>query len=210
MPIVIDPSTNTEREVDLATYKRMRQSVESESQDSMLTIVGDASASMPLWDCVTDTWTSPIPKSLVYQHYIRKIIFKCSSCPFNTTNESEMNSHIPRVRSQVQQHIGAEVMNQISDGTPTTICTGCGQVFQLRKNQGRKHLQEIEKMAQDHVESESVFMHRFSLTASEPTVIRRVPLGSLDAEGLSASTVEQRSERPKRRRRRGRSKGRLE
>ena len=33
MPVIIDPTTNTEREVDETTYRRMRQSVETDSRE---------------------------------------------------------------------------------------------------------------------------------------------------------------------------------
>ena len=210
MPVIIDPTTNTEREVDEATYRRMRQSVETDSRENLITVVGDREDSVALWDCADGTWTSPIPKNLAYQHYLRKLVYKCSSCMFTSIFENDMGTHINSVREQALQHRDAEVVSQMIGDRAMQTCTGCGQAFQARKNQGHRHLEAIQKQTLGHVGTESVFMHRFSLTASEPTVLKTSPLGGVDTEGLRTSTVEQRPERPKRRRRRGRSKGRLE
>jgi hypothetical protein len=206
MPIIVDERTGREREVDDATYRRMRHETASEqpNRDALITLSRDGPAPIALWDCIDNTWTKPLP-SETCTTYLRKQVFKCSLCDYTTiwrAGATGILAHVSQVKERFAEHEGAALGEPtLNEGVPIRICSGCGYAFQAAS--GMKHLNQVIEMGVVHrTEVEGLLINRFALGPSEPVVHHREMLSAgLEVHPEELATPPQKSRRRKRRKR---------
>lgn len=153
-----------------------------------------------LWDNVDDGWSQPFERGLALQHYLRKVLSKCSVCKTASAFEANIRQHIVAEQNKCEAHEGAELGPlQTVGGDSFQVCTGCGNSFQLRKRQGARHLELIEAIGPLHRNAEVFTIKQFSLEPPAPVT---------DENVNGTGPVDIQVERSKRRRRRSRPRGR--
>ena len=160
-----------------------------------------------IWDCIDQSWTSPLVKIRVYDQYLPKRVVKCSACRYTSvffagTLAGNLAPHVGQVHKQIVEHENAEATQPMPNerGMPSQICTGCGFPFQVGRVAG--HIMEVRVMGASHVRVEALLMNRFALEPSEPTIFHRemVVVGD-QPEVLVPETPPSNGSRRKRRRR---------
>jgi hypothetical protein len=199
MPIIVDPQTGRERVVTETEHEKLRENVPG---DALLTATHSGAASVRLWDCIDQMWTSPIPQEFSHKVYLRKSVLKCSECSFTTSYENGVASHAQQVYQAWKEHEGATIM---ADGQQQR-CTGCNIGFTSYKRIGHRHLERVLIIGPKHVQVEELALRRFSLEPSEPIINRRKLV--FDATGPLVNQEERSAEPQKRKRRRRRSRAR--
>ena len=166
MPIVIDPETQREVEVSEQTFRALRLQVENDRRVSV-TFRSDGldgpEQKQRLWDAVEGAWTKGVPVSTA-QMMLREVVFKCGACAYTSVYEGHVASHTRQVREQIAMHGRARLRPFVIGGRePAVQCTGCGQAFAMRKDQGRRHIDRVHTDAETHLGAiEEVVMHRYS------------------------------------------------
>jgi hypothetical protein len=201
--------------------------VDSESPANVARIHYEGPNRIRLYDCVDGTWTAPLEQGMVFNHYLRKVVYKCSACNFSTvfeTGGSSVERHVTGVLERYELHQGAAVEATVfpfSGGSEMgQLCTGCSGQFTSRKQQGTKHLAHVLSLGEAHQGSVRLLvMKQFALEPSESVLLGErlvrednepVLVGmavSNDSEGPEAMV--KRSGTKRRRRHRNRNKGKV-
>jgi hypothetical protein len=202
MPEIILDQSGTATQMTDIEYRRHVDAAKRNGQDVYAST--DTGLSISLWDCVDHTWTKPMDKNWVQQDHLKKVVAKCSACSFHSTYESDVITHANRVFEQAKTHRTAEAMpQQNAFGQIVHLCSGCGSEFPARKDQCARHIEALQMAPEIHDGVKVITMKRFSLDASEPTILAE---NVLWVSG-ETSTKEQNVERSKRKRRKNRNRG---
>ena len=171
----------------------------------------NAPQAMRIWDCIDQSWTSPLVKVRVYDQYLSKRVVKCSACTYTTvffasSLKGNLAGHIEQVQKQAREHDSAEATQPVPNerGMPSQICTGCGFPFQVGQTAG--HIMQARVMGASHQRVEALLMNRFALEPSEPTIFHReMVVDGGQPEVAEPETPPQTGRRRKRKRRGTRS-----
>ena len=162
-----------------------------------------------LWDCIDESWTSPMVRIRAMDTYLPKRLVKCSACDYTTvfrynTLGGNIQPHIDQVHERAEGHRDAEAMmpNQTERGVANQLCTGCGMPFQVGK--AMPHIMETRAMSASHQRVEALLMNRFALEPSQPTIFARESV----VEGPEVRQVKADAPPSNGRRRRRRTRGR--
>ena len=178
-------------------------------------------APMRIWDCLDQSWTSPIVRIRVFDQYLNKRTVKCSACRYTTfvnhvrqgngaqmvgTLKDQLSGHIQNVQKLAEQHVDAEIGETIvNNGQSSQLCTGCGLTLPFGKVLG--HIVDIRSESQDHERVEALLLNRFALEPSEPTIyFREVVVDGPVVRQVTPNTPPREGSR-RRRRRSGNSRG---
>lgn len=153
-------------------------------------------ARIRLWDNVDNSWAKPVERGAALQHYIKKLTFKCSTCTFTTAFEGGVDSHIRMVGEDYEAHKNAELIDRIQEGTVRKHCTGCGILFENRKNKPQRHMEGILQAYPRHKNASGRLIRRFSL--GPPVSAQEVSTNGAQPNGTQ---VEERRSRGRRRHR---------
>lgn len=206
MPEVIIDQRGTVKNMTDSEYRSHTETAKHNGQDVYAST--DTGTSVSIWDCVDETWSKPLPRDQVYQHYLKKYVFKCSACSYHTlyTGDSSgsIANHVKRVTAQGKLHQSAEVISQQNAvGQIAHQCSGCGSEFSARKGQCALHIEALQNAPKLHATVAEIAMKRFSLDASMPIILSE----NILIVSEEASTEEQIVERSKRKRRKNRNRG---
>jgi hypothetical protein len=204
MSVTIDPRTGTESELSQARIDAILDSGRNIFREEGAKGAGK----IRLWDKVDQSWSRELPHDLAIQHYLLKVVDKCSACTYVSVfgnGDSSIVAHVRKVQESYHQHKSATIEIHRNEREIVQICTGCGTPFSSRRNGGQKHLNATLEAGPAHKEATKVTMLRFSLTPDGPvsapvaTVVKEQDSGSQPEVG-----VERLPERRRRRRHRGR------
>ena len=197
-------------EGEAPSSKERRRIVDESGRDAILFDMDSAEGSkIRIWDLVDESWTEPLERYLAMDHYLSKVVFKCSACNETSLHKGDIQRHLTQVKSNSESHKEAELHQGIGEGGQIMIhCTGCGAPLSMRKNQGQKHIDRIKDSYQAHAKEGSIdvlLMHRYttSPSVSMPSqVMNTITFGDREPEVHQVNRSE--GERPARRRRRNR------
>jgi hypothetical protein len=202
MPEVILDQGGTATQMTDIEYRRHVDAAKRNGQDVYAST--DTGLSISIWDCVEHTWSKPLPEQQVHAHYLKKVVLKCSACIFTTSFDNGVAIHANQVFEQAKLHRTAEVIpQQNAFGQIVHLCSGCGSEFPARKDQCASHIEASQVAPEIHAGVTEITMKKFSLDASEPTILAE---NVLWVSG-ETSTKEQNVERSKRKRRKNRNRG---
>ena len=150
---------------------RERQRIVNESgRDAVMFDVTSESNKIKLWDLIDNTWTAPLERDTAMNHYLRKMVYRCSVCPEASLFEDDIKRHLAQVKAGHETHADAELIRGIAEhGQPTTTCSGCGATMSMRKNQGQRHIDSINDKYDTHTEAGDVkilLTHRYTTSPS--------------------------------------------
>jgi len=153
------------------TSKERRRIVDESGRDAVIFNMDSSEASkISLWDQVDETWTSPLEKTIAMEHYLAKVLYRCSACTETSLYEGDIERHLVQLKSSHKLHEGAELERGLGDGGQMSLmCTGCGAPLSMRKNQGQRHIDRISSDYQTHVDVGTVdvlLMHRYTTSPS--------------------------------------------
>ena len=134
----------------------------------------DGVRKVALYDRLDGTWTRPMPASLVHEYYLRKVVYRCSSCTFTTSFDGGVETHAKRSIEISHGHRGAKLIRQMAGTEPVQVCDGCGLTFSTRRRpmQAEKHLESVAHMGKLHQGGvQAILMLRFALAPSEPPTV---------------------------------------
>lgn len=107
---------------------------------------GDQIEKLKLYDMVDGTWTNPIESSMVYGHYLRKEVVKCSACTYTSVYDRDVVNHAakcgrgstPIVMRRFSLQPPVSVPEVISNGAePLTGAVEGTQTRRRRRRRGR-------------------------------------------------------------------------
>ena len=196
--------TEGEERVDPALAQQMSRQVESDQRPYAAFAMFPGGKEAPLWDCLEQSWTKPLPKERIYDCYLAKRVVKCSACRYTTAtswaNGTNIQAHVEQVIQRTNEHQDAVIETVAGERMPTRVCTGCGYSFQPA--QATRHLNEIREMAATHTRVVAQEVNRFALEPSEPVIHRQVVVVA-GPEVHQEEPASPQSGRRRRRRRRG-------
>ena len=166
MPTLIDDTK--EFEVSNTQYKDLRKQVENGNRDRVITAVEDDSAQnkVRLWDVIGNNWTQPFARNSANDHYLKKVIIRCSECTFTSPYDGDVAKHTKSVRDEGEKHVDA------IDEKGT--CSGCDLTFTGRSNSTAKHIASIKDAYEKHQGIiEEQLIYQFSLQESLPNYLRK-------------------------------------
>ena len=191
------------------TARDRRRIVDESGRDAVLFDMDSESGKVSLWDQIDETWTSPFEKSIAMEHYLAKVLYRCSGCNETSLHEGDIERHLVQVESNYKNHADAELERNLGDsGQIALMCTGCGAPLSMRKNQGQKHIDRIKNDYQAHVKEGSIdvlLMHRYTMSPSvsmPSQVMDTIAFGGKETQVHEENRSV--SERPARRRKRRR------
>ena len=154
------------------TPRDRRRIVDESGRDAILFDAGSSEANkIKLWDLVDHTWTSPLEKSMAMEHYLAKVVFKCSCCTEASLYEGHIEQHLVRIKTNYESHRDAELHQGIGEGGQINLtCTGCGTPMSMRKNQGTKHIERICSDYDAHVKAGTIDVLLTHKYATSPSV----------------------------------------
>lgn len=154
------------------TPRDRRRIVDESGRDAILFNVDSSEDSkIKLWDLVDHTWTSPLEKSMAMEHYLAKVVFKCSCCTESSLHEGDIEQHLVQLKSGYESHRDAELHQGIGEnGQINLTCTGCGTPMSMRKNQGTKHIERISSDYYAHVKAGTIDVLLTHKYATSPSV----------------------------------------
>jgi len=153
------------------TARDRRRIVDESGRDAILFNVDSSEANkIKLWDLVDHTWTGPLEKGVAMEHYLAKVVFKCSGCTETALYEGHIEQHLVQLKSGYESHRDAELHQGIGEGGRVNLtCTGCGAPLSMRKNQGNKHIERICNDYDAHIKAgtiDVVLTHRYATSPS--------------------------------------------
>jgi len=156
---------------DAPTAKERRRIADESGRDAVLFDMDSGEAGkVSLWDQVDETWTSPFERSVAMEHYLAKVLYRCSGCKETSLYENDIERHLTQLKSSREAHVDAELQSNLGEGGQMGItCTGCGAPLSMRKNQGQRHLDRINDDYRTHAEEGSIdvlLMHRYTTSPS--------------------------------------------
>ena len=192
------------------TSRERRRIADESGRDAVLFDMDSSEASkVSLWDLVDETWTSPLERAVAMDHYLAKVVYKCSGCKEASLYEKDIKQHLTQLKTNHESHSEAELERGLGgNGEMSVICTGCGAPLSMRKNQGQKHIDRINETYQTHVKEGSIdvlLMHRYTMSPSvsmPSQVMETIAFGGKETQVHEENRSV--SERPARRRRRRR------
>ena len=195
---------------DAPTARERRRIADESGRDAVLFDMDSSEAGkISLWDQVDETWTSPFERAVAMDHYLAKVLYRCSGCKETSLYEGGIETHLTQLKTNRESHAEAQLERGLGEGGQTSLtCTGCGAPLSMRKNQGQKHIDRIKDSYQAHVKEGSIdvlLMHRYttSPSVSMPSqVMNTITFGDREPEVHQVNRSE--GERPARRRRRNR------
>ena len=149
-----------------------RRIVDESGRDAILFAAGSSEANkIQLWDLFDQTWTSTLEKGMAMEHYLAKVVFKCSGCTETSLYEGHIEQHLAQLKSGYESHRDAELHQGIGEGGQINfICTGCGTPMSMRKNQGTKHIERICSDYDAHVKAGTIDVLLTHKYATSPSV----------------------------------------
>ncbi len=159
---------------------RERRRIADESgRDSVVFDMDSSEASkVSLWDLVDETWTNPLERSVAMDHYLAKVVYRCSGCKETSLYEGDIKQHLVQLKMNHESHSEAELERGLAgNGEMSVICTGCGAPLSMRKNQGQKHIDRINETYQAHVKEGTIdvlLMHRYTTSPSVSMPVQTV------------------------------------
>ena len=195
---------------DAPTARERRRIADESGRDAVLFDMDSGEAGkISLWDQVDETWTSPFERAVAMEHYLAKVLYRCSGCKETSLYEGGIETHLTQLKTNRESHAEAQLERGLGEGGQTSLtCTGCGAPLSMRKNQGQKHIDRIKNDYQAHVKEGSIdvlLMHRYttSPSVSMPSqVMNTITFGDREPEVHQVNRSE--DVRPARRRRRNR------
>jgi len=196
---------------DTPSSRERRRIVDESGRDAVLFDVNSSESNkIKLWDCVDNTWTQPLEKGSAMEHYLRKVIYKCSCCTEASLFQADINKHLTQLKTSYELHKDAQLERGLGDGgIMSVMCSGCGTPFSMRKNQGQKHIDRIKEDYESHVEVGSInvlLMHRYVMSPSvsmPEQIVDTVKFGNKNTEVHKNTRSDVKAEiKPKRHRRR--------
>ena len=195
---------------DAPTARERRRIADESGRDAVLFDMDSGEAGkISLWDQVDETWTSPFERAVAMDHYLAKVLYRCSGCKETSLYEGGIETHLTQLKTNRESHAEAQLERGLGEGGQTSLtCTGCGAPLSMRKNQGQKHIDRIKDSYQAHAKEGSIdvlLMHRYttSPSVSMPSqVMNTITFGDREPEVHQVNRSE--GERPARRRRRNR------
>ena len=202
-----------EYEGNLPSSRERQRIVNESGRDAVLFDVDSSESNkIKLWDCVDETWTQPLEKGSAMEHYLRKVIYKCSCCTEASLFEKDIRQHLTQLKLSYELHKDAQLERGLGDGgTMAVMCSGCGTPFSMRKNQGQKHINRIKEDYESHVKVGTIdvlLMHRYVMSPSVSMtrqVVDTIQFGDKNTEVHKNTRSDVKAEiKPKRHRRRRR------
>lgn len=162
-----------EREVEVSedAYQRLWDTPQG---GVALRFESDGVRKIALYDRTNGTWTQPLPAKFVHDYYLRKVVYRCSSCSFTTSSDGGVETHATRSVEISQGHRGAKLTRQMVGTEPVQACDGCGLTFNTRRRpmQAEKHLESVAQMGKLHQGgTQAIPMMKFALAPSEPPTV---------------------------------------
>lgn len=168
-------------------------------QERVLSPTHAPDGGMRLYDAVDGTWTQPLPRNYVIEHYIRKLVTKCSVCTFTSHADVGVNKHIEQEIVGARDHAnGAEIRHEMAQGRVITFCTGCGVAF-ARPSRARGHISERQESAKIHADARPMTMFRFRLQPEPPVAPIAIGPSEPSTEGQDGRSRRKRSRRRRKR-----------
>ena len=154
------------------TPRDRRRIVDESGRDAILFDAGSSEANkIKLWDLIDQTWTSPLEKGMAMEHYLAKVVFKCSCCTEASLYEGHIEQHLVQLKTNYESHRDAELYQGIGEGGQINFtCTGCGSPMSMRKNQGTKHIERIRNNYDAHVKAGTIDVLLTHKYATSPSV----------------------------------------
>ena len=205
MPFTVDGATP--RETSQQDIDRLRKQVEADQRDQLLWSPDTPrSGLIQLWDMVDGTQTAPLDPQHAYNHYLRKVVFKCSAGNFTSMKEGLVEGHIRSSAIPADEHKDANVQDFLGGQRPSKVCGGCGVYFTAHPQNAYKHLRNVVEAGPLHVGATELVINRFSLT---PPVLAEAPTAVVASYDQETETRQlERSQEPRRRRHRNRHRSR--
>ena len=200
-------------EGEAPSSKERRRIVDESGRDAIMFNMDSAEGSkIRIWDLVDESWTEPLERYLAMDHYLSKIVFKCSVCNETSLHEGDIQRHLTQVKTNSESHKEAELHQGIGEGGQIMIhCTGCGAPLSMRKNQGQRHIDRIKNDYETHIKAGSIdvlLMHKYATapSVSMPTQVMETILfeGKEPDVDQENRNVDDSPRRRRRRRRRNR------
>jgi hypothetical protein len=144
---VINPNDPNDRgrEVSEAEYERLADSAGAYQSRT------DGPERIRLWDNVYGTWTMSLPRQLAYDHYLKKVVVKCSACTFTALFTHRVGEHVEQTFKKARMHEGATIeLATFGDGGSGVRCSACGTPF-MNGMDAHRHLDEIRQGAALHL-----------------------------------------------------------
>ena len=153
------------------TLRERKRIVDESGRDAvMFDMDSSESGKIQLWDQINETWSGPLERVSAMNHYLAKVVFKCSGCPEASIYEGEIERHLVQLKTNYESHVDAELERGLAEGgNMGTMCTGCGAPLSMRKNQGQRHIDRIKETYQAHVKEGTIdvlLMHKFTTSPS--------------------------------------------
>ena len=154
------------------TPRDRRRIVDESGRDAILFDAGSSEVNkIKLWDLIDQTWTSPLEKGMAMEHYLAKVVFKCSCCTEASLYEGHIEQHLVQLKTNYESHRDAELYQGIGEGGQINFtCTGCGSPMSMRKNQGTKHIERIRNNYDAHVKAGTIDVLLTHKYATSPSV----------------------------------------
>ena len=155
---------------DLPSSRDRQRIVNESGRDAVMFDVTSDSTKIRLWDLIDETWTAPLERDMATNHYLRKMVYRCSVCPEASLYQDDIKRHIAQVKTAYEMCADAELLRGIGEhGQPTFTCSGCGAPMSMRKNQGKQHIDRINNQYNTHVNANDVdilLTYRYSTSPS--------------------------------------------
>mgnify|MGYP001580768181 CR=1 FL=1 len=178
MPIVVTPAGDQTKDTEVSdsTYRGLVSQVESGQATSVTPREPDADDKMSLWDVVDGTQMRPIPMSTAMV-MLRALVSKCSACTWTTAYHGQVAQHVVQVREFADKHKRARLKPVMQGRDAYMQCTGCGELFNVRKGIPDKHLRRMKAEGETHTFAiQEVVMRRYSQIQGQI-----IELGRMDA-----------------------------
>lgn len=158
-------------EGETPTAKERKQIVDQSGRDAVVFDMDSSeSGKIRIWDQVDETWTSLFERSTAMDHYLAKVLFKCSGCTQTSLFEGGIEKHLTQLKMSHELHVEAELERGLAEnGQMAVMCSGCSAPLSMRKNQGQKHIDRINETYQAHVKEGTIdvlLMHRYTTSPS--------------------------------------------
>ena len=212
--IVLNPNDTNARwqTVSDEQYRTMKRAA-SDREESFYAVVDDSSTTLRLWDVIDQSWTRPLPATMLkgsgQSNYLSKTVYVCSACPFTTSFAGGVAKHVNSALGQYESHKDAtiDIVPNPVTGMPQQVCTGCGETFASRPGQGARHLEGVIAGGPKHRRADELLVKRFNLDESEAVILSKETVTSGDIT-TATGAEEWSGERRTRKRRRSRSRRR--
>lgn len=100
-----------------------------------------------LWDVVAEAWTAPLLEQDAYSHYLRKVVTRCTACPYASIFPEDGPKHITAAKKFAAGHRDAKVVECSTDDRQMFRCDSCGFVARSERKawkQAKDHLATID------------------------------------------------------------------